>query len=113
MKTVAPQASRHGIQAPTYSWNICAVARRPSSTTTPRLAPTVLAVSGGLQSLTATWEKPAGPVQLYEVQLKEASAPDTNSTDATPATGWDLVATVSKSPFGSCSHLRDHRGRPR
>ena len=58
--------------------------------------PTVLALSGGLQSLTATWEQPAGPVQLYEVQIKEASAPDQDTTDTTPAGGWDLVATVSK-----------------
>ena len=98
--------------SPPYSWNI-----KPWPVTIldndPPLTPTVLGVSGGLQSLTATWEKPAGPVQLYEVQIKEASAPDTGTTDATPATGWDLVTTVSKSRNRTRSHLRDHPGRPR
>ena len=47
------------IADPPYSWNIHS---RPLHIldNDPPLAPTVLAVSGGLQSLTATWEKPAG-----------------------------------------------------
>ena len=85
------------ITNPPYGWNINSWPLQILDNDPP-VEPTVLAVSGGLQSLTATWEKPAGPVEFYEVQIKEASAPDQTTTDTTPATGWDLVATLSKSP---------------
>ena len=54
----------------------------------PPPAPTGLSVSGGYRTLTATWDKPAGQTDRYEVRFKEASAPDEAAYQNYPHTGW-------------------------
>ena len=51
-------------------------------------APTGLSVSGGYRTLTATWNKPDGDIEEYEVRFKEASAPDEAAYQNYPHTGW-------------------------
>ena len=66
----------------------------------PPAAPAGLSVSGGRRQVTARWNKPAGPVSLYEVRIKEASAPDQAGTTSVqypggdPSTGWNSPAAV-------------------
>ena len=54
----------------------------------PPAAPTGLSVSGGYRTLTATWNKPDGDIEQYEVRFKEASAPDEAAYQNYPHTGW-------------------------
>ena len=67
----------------------------------PPAAPTDLTLTGGDRTLTARWNMPAGPVSLYELRVKEASAPDQAGTVTTdypagdPSTGWNSPAAVA------------------
>ena len=47
-----------------------------------------LTVRAGEQHLTASWTKPAGPVEWYNLRYKEASAPDQAATGGDLSTGW-------------------------
>ncbi len=55
----------------------------------PPAAPGSLAVAAGNTELTASWQKPAGPVAGYKVRWKLTSADDQAATTANdPSTGW-------------------------
>ena len=68
-------------------------------------APTGLSVSGGYRTLTATWDKPDGQAEQYEVRFKEASAPDEAAYQNYPHTGWvtwsDTVPGFERDPVSN------------
>ena len=71
----------------------------------PPAAPTGLSVSGGYRTLTATWDKPDGDIEQYEVRFKEASAPDEAAYQNYPHTGWvtwsDTVPGFKRDPMSN------------
>ena len=68
----------------------------------PPAAPTGLTLTGGGDgSMTANWDKPAGPVTQYQLRYKESSATDqTATTPGDPSTGW-----VTSSPSGTSATI--------
>ena len=58
----------------------------------PPAAPAELSLNPGAQSLTASWEKPDGPVAGYQLRYKEELAPDQDATTpGDPSTGWIII----------------------
>ena len=53
----------------------------------PPSAPTLRVTPGGLR-VTASWDKPDGPVAYYNLRYKTASAPDQPATGRDLSTGW-------------------------